>query len=87
MYLIEFTSDWNECLGRLDNSIKARIWKKVLQIEKGLPSRHLEHGVPFLVEEGGQYRICYHSFEETKIRRFYFVGDHKEYQRWVHEQG
>ena len=27
------------------------------------------------------YRICYKSFDDRKIRRFYFVGDHKEYER------
>jgi hypothetical protein len=35
------------------------------------------------VEEVGQYRICYKSFEARKVRRFYFVGDHKEYERWA----
>jgi hypothetical protein len=35
------------------------------------------------VEEVGQYRICYKSFEDRKVRRFYFVGDHKEYERWA----
>ena len=46
----------------------------------------LRFGVDFFVEEVGQYRICYKSFEDKILRRCYFVGDHKEYEKWVRER-
>jgi mRNA-degrading endonuclease HigB of HigAB toxin-antitoxin module len=36
----------------------------------------------FFVDEVGQYRIVYRVLEETKHVRFYFVGTHKEYEKW-----
>jgi len=39
------------------------------------------HGVDYFVEKVGQYRICHKSFENRKVRRFYFVGDHKQYEK------
>jgi len=87
MYAPDYDEGWKRLFEKLDNSVKIRIAKKIKQILNELPGRHLEHGVPYFVEDVGQHRICYYSFEETKTRRFFFVGDHKEYQRWVHEQG
>lgn len=83
MYAIEFDDEWNDCYNSLSPDLRKRIWKKVLQIERGLPGRHLEHGVEFFVEEVGQYRICYKSMEDAKVRRFYFVGKHKDYEKWI----
>ena len=36
----------------------------------------------FFVDEVGQYRILYRIFDETNEIRFYFVGTHKEYEKW-----
>ena len=83
MYRVVFEDVWDERFDRLDKSVQIRIWKKVLQIKNGLPGRHLEQGWDYFVEEAGQYRIAYKSFEETKVRRFYFVGTHKEYMKWL----
>ena len=83
MYRIELDKEWDRYFGHIPKDIQARVWKKIKQIKTGLPGRHLRFGADFFVEEVGQYRICYKSFEEKKIRRFYFVGDHKEYERWL----
>lgn len=83
MYSIEFDENWNEYFNRLSSEVQRRIWKKIAQIETGLPGRHLHFGADFFIEEVGQYRIAYKSFEDKKVRRFYFVGDHKEYERWI----
>lgn len=82
MYSAEFHEDWKSRFEKLDNSVKIRIVKKIKQILDGLPGRHLEHGAEYFVEEVGQYRICYKSFDGAKVRKFYFVGDHKEYEKW-----
>lgn len=86
MYSIEYDPKWDKHFENFSSDIQKRIWKKIMQIKTGLPGRHLHFGVDFFVEEVGQYRICYKSFEERKARKIYFVGDHKEYERWVREQ-
>ena len=86
MYTKDFDLNWKEYFEKLDNSVKVKIINKMKQILAGLPGRHLERGLPYFVEEVDQYRICYKSDEENKIRRFYFVGDHKEYLKWIGKQ-
>ncbi len=86
MYSSDFDPKWKDRFARLPEDIKERVVKKMKQILNGLPGRHLRFGLDFFVEEVGQYRICYKSFEDRKIRRFYFVGDHKEYEKWVRER-
>ncbi|NYZ76763.1 hypothetical protein H0O02_00415 [Candidatus Micrarchaeota archaeon] len=83
MYGIEFDSAWDRYFEKLAPDIQKRIWKKILRIKDGLPGRHLHYGIDYFVEEVGQYRVCYKSFEVKKVRRLYFVGDHKEYEKWM----
>ena len=84
MYKEEFDSEWDKHFEKLPKDLQIKIWKKIKRILDGLPTRHLEHGVPYFVEEfGRQYRICYKSFEDTKVRRFYFVGKHEDYEKWI----
>ncbi|MEW5955732.1 MAG: hypothetical protein AB1626_04330 [Candidatus Micrarchaeota archaeon] len=67
----------------LDKSIQERIVKKLKQLERdGLPSRHLQHGVPVFVEEVGQYRIVFKLRQDLKQKRVVFIGDHKQYEKW-----
>lgn len=82
MYEIEFTSKCHKYFQKLSHEIQKRILKKINQIELGLKDRHLKYGADYFVEEVGQYRICYKSFDDKKIRIIYFVGDHKDYDRW-----
>jgi len=67
----------------LPPDIKIRALKKLEKIKDGLPGRHLEHGVPIFTEEIGQYRICYTEDDLNKIRKIYFVGKHKHYDKWL----
>lgn len=82
MFSIEFDPRWEEYYSSLPPDIKPRVWKKILQIQAGLPGRHLQHGIPIFVEEVGQYRICYMEDKNNKIRKIYYVGKHKEYDKW-----
>ncbi len=85
MYGVEFDQDWPIHFQLLDKSIKERIAKKIGKILKYPNKRHLKKSL-FFVDEVGQYRIVYRIFEENKRVRFYFVGDHKEYEKW-YKQG
>jgi mRNA-degrading endonuclease RelE of RelBE toxin-antitoxin system len=82
MYQAEFDLDWKDFFKELPEDMKTRVVKKIKRILEGLPGRHLGHGLDYFVEEIGQYRICYQSFEDKKVRRFYFVGKHKQYEKW-----
>lgn len=81
-YTIRFHDDWEFYFSRLDKAVRQKIMKKVLQPGSGHSSRHLQHGLPFFVEEAGQYRITFKVDEQLKLKRFYFVGDHKDYEKW-----
>ncbi len=77
-----FDEKWDEYFKDLPPDIKIRALKKLEKIKEGLPGRHLEHGVPIFVEEIGQYRICYTQDDIKKIRKVFFVGKHKDYEKW-----
>ncbi len=80
-YKAEYDQEWLEYFGTLDESIKIKVVKKLARILKYPFKRHLKKSL-FFVDEMGQYRIVYHIFEQTKTVRFYFVGTHKEYEKW-----
>lgn len=81
MYVGEFDQDWPKYFQRLDGGIKGRAAKKINKILGHPQKRHLK-GASFFVAEVGQYRIVYRVFEQNERVRFYFVGNHKEYEEW-----
>lgn len=81
MYTLTFDEKWDEYFDDLPPDIKVRVLKKLKQIKEGLPGRHMEHGIPIFAEEIGQYRICYLEDKMNMIRKIYFVGNHKHYDK------
>ena len=81
MLSAEFDPGWKGFFERLPEEMKVPIVKKMKKILEGIPGRHLKHGLDYFVAEVGQYRICYKALENS--RKFYFVGDHKEYEKWI----
>jgi len=82
-YEILFDPKWDGCFSRLDRSMKKRVMKKILQLEGEVPSRHLKQGLQYYVAKMGQYRLCYKIDKEKKTKILCFVGDHKEYEKWL----
>jgi mRNA-degrading endonuclease RelE of RelBE toxin-antitoxin system len=82
-YSLEFDEGWDHYFKKLDKSMKGRVWKKILQLKGPLPARHLKKGLDFYVSEIGQYRLCYKMDENRMAKTIYFVGDHKEYEKWL----
>jgi len=77
---VELNSNATKQFLKLDKSIRMLVSKKLTQLELKLFSRHMKKGLPFFVEEVGQYRI---AFEEGKdLRTIQFIGTHKEYKKW-----
>lgn len=82
IYKASFDEDWPKYFNSLDNAIKEHVTKKISKILEFPTKRHLKKGARFFVDEVSQYRIAYRVFEETNEVRFYFVGNHKEYEKW-----
>ena len=85
MYNLEFENDWRSYFRNVPLDIQNR-FKKRLDIYETFPSfafRHEKHGLDFFVDEINQYRVLFTSDEKSKIRRFYFIGDHKEYEKFL----
>lgn len=82
IYKAAYDEDWPDYFGKLEKEIKERVAKKISKILEFPKKRHLGQKASFFVDEVGQHRILYRVFEETKEVRFYFVGNHKEYEKW-----
>jgi mRNA-degrading endonuclease RelE of RelBE toxin-antitoxin system len=82
-YEVLFDPKWDGWFSRLDGSMKKRVMKKILQLQGENPSCHLKQGVPYYVAEIGQHRLCYKIDRERKAKILCFVGDHKEYEKWL----
>lgn len=81
MYKAKFEKEWFRYFQAPDEGIKERVAKKIDKILVYPNKRHLKKS-SFFVDEVSQYRIIYMIFEENQMIVFYFVGTHKEYERW-----
>jgi len=82
LYTVIINPDVFDTLDTLSKDIIDRVWKKLNRLQEDKQRRHLEFGCDFFVEEVGQYRIGYKVFENEKIIKIYFIGKHKDYEKW-----
>ncbi len=82
MFAATFDEGWPTFFNALDSVMKERVAKKIRKILEHPKKRHMRQNARFFVDEVGQYRITYRVFESQNEVRFYFVGDHKEYENW-----
>ena len=80
VFVIDFFPGWDGHFNKMDASTRSKIGKKIEQLPEILHARHLKHGFPFFVVEVGQCRIVFK--QENNIRTIYFVGNHKQYERF-----
>jgi mRNA-degrading endonuclease RelE of RelBE toxin-antitoxin system len=66
----------------LPEDIKIRVLKKIDNILQEPHKRHLEGSTKYFVAEVSQYRLTYFVYENILLVKFYFVGKHKEYEKW-----
>lgn len=81
-YSEAFDEEWPEFYRKLSNEMKERTAKKIRKILEHPQKRHMKKGARFFAGQVGQNRIIYRVFEREKEVRFYFVGNHKEYEKW-----
>ena len=82
MYTDKYEENWTKYFNNLSNEMKERTVKKIKKILEYPKKRHLGGKAKFFVDEIGQNRIVYMVFEKEQQVWFYFVGDHKEYEKW-----
>ncbi|MEK6979707.1 MAG: hypothetical protein AABW86_05780 [Candidatus Micrarchaeota archaeon] len=85
MYQLEYDQDWYGYFDTVPEDIQRRFMKRR---EKyiAFPTfafRHEKREVTFFVDEIGQYRALFTSDETTLTRKFYFIGDHKAYEKFI----
>ena len=80
---MDFHPGWDKYYSKLDKTMQLRVWKKIQQLKHLTGSRHLKQGFPYFVSDIGQYRLCYKINEAKKLKTIYFVGDHKQYEKWL----
>ena len=85
MYKATFHEEWPEHFDKLEPQIKERTVKKIQKILEYPQKRHLKKGAKYFVDEVGQHRILYMLFEKTNEIRFYFIGNHKDYEKWYRQ--
>jgi mRNA-degrading endonuclease RelE of RelBE toxin-antitoxin system len=69
-------------LEKIANPLNKRFGKHIEKIALKETSRHLKHGLPYLIENvTKQARIVYY-FEEEIIYVMHCFKNHKEYERW-----
>ena len=83
MYKIFLQAGWDTQFSALDKSVQMQILKKIEQMKEKPPRKHLKDGLGYFVEKVGQYRIVFVSDEKEMAKYVYFVGDHKNYNRWL----
>ncbi|MFH1224714.1 MAG: type II toxin-antitoxin system RelE/ParE family toxin [Candidatus Diapherotrites archaeon] len=82
IYRATYDEDWQKYFNCLDNATKERAAKKIKKI-LGFPKKgHPGLRARFFVDEIGRHRIIYRVFGEHEEVKFYFVGNHKEYEKW-----
>ena len=80
MYELAYADDWDKYFKKMNKDIQRKIWKQIQQIKHLEKAKHLKHGLPFFIVETTQYRLDYKKEENKRI--IYFVGSHKQYEKW-----
>jgi hypothetical protein len=80
MYKLDYVNDWDKYFKKMNKELQLKIWKKTQQLTKLEQPRHMKLGLPYFVVETNQYRITFK--QENKKRMIYFVGNHKQYEKW-----
>jgi mRNA-degrading endonuclease RelE of RelBE toxin-antitoxin system len=82
MYSIEFYPGWDKHFNKFDRNTRQTLTKKIEKQISETKARHMKQGLDFFVLEAGQYRIALKINERQNIKTIYFVGNHKQYEKW-----
>jgi len=73
---LEYDEGWEAYFEKLPPDIQKRFFKRREKYRTFPPFgfRHERHGAGYLVDEMGQYRVLFVSSENSRVRKFYFIG-------------
>jgi len=84
MFELEFDEDWDYWFSKAPQKLQKRFINRREKYENYPIFEHAMHGKPYFKDKiEKQYRVLFVSDEKKKIRRFYFIGDHKQYEKWL----
>jgi mRNA-degrading endonuclease RelE of RelBE toxin-antitoxin system len=83
MYELKWDERWEEYFASIPLSIQRRFAKRIKKYQEYPKFKHHHHGLPYFVDKIGQYRVCFTQDVERKIRTFYYIGKHKDYEKWL----
>jgi len=82
MYLVEFKSQADKDLEKMDNALIKQFIKHVKKIELNPGKKHLKLGLPYFIEKvTDQARIAF-FVENNTIYILRCFKNHKEYENW-----
>ncbi len=81
-WTIGYQQGWDTHFKKMDSTTQKQILKKIDQMKQPLQGRGLNRN-RYLVEESGQNRIAYDEDAQTRTKKIHFVGNHKQYEKWL----
>jgi len=81
MFEVTFDQDWSHYWKKVPREQHERVLKKIQELKEDKQFRHLKLGSPYFVLEAGQYRVLF--TEEQNKRTLLFIGNHKDYEKWI----
>lgn len=86
MYKIKLMPGWDDHYKKFDKNTQEIILNKIEKQQQETKTRHLKYGLVFFVAECGQNRIALKINEQEQTKEIWFVGNHKQYDRWRKSQ-
>ena len=84
MWEVLFDEDWLKYYRKTNDELKKRFLKKAKELKTDKKFKHLKHGLPyFVLELGKNGRVLFIEDEKSKTRILVFIGDHKEYEKFI----
>ncbi|MFH1751654.1 MAG: hypothetical protein ABH821_01820 [archaeon] len=80
-----FKPSWDKFFKKFDKQTQKQVLKKFEKMKQPLQARGL-HSSRYQVEEVGQNRIAFIQYDKTRTKDIYFVGNHKQYEKWFKSQ-
>ena len=69
-------------LGKMDKSLQIRFFKHFRKLLNMPPRRHMQHGVPFFVEDVTKQARLVYNIENDTLYVIRCFAIHKEYEKW-----
>jgi len=80
MFKISYHSDFSKYWKKIPKSQHKKITNKMQELKYRIDFRHMKQKSKFFVLEIGSFRVCFKQEKNTRI--LFFIGNHKDYEKW-----